>query len=1820
MANDTQRWAAIQLARIRRDEGRFKYEQERERARTDADYTQRLAETAEFGRTMTGPFGFAKAELPLMGAAFLGPVGLAASTAGFAGLGAARIHEGLQRRKEGLPHTGEQIGFGALDVAAPGIMPALRGLKGAFKTVKGTPPVVSRMVGGTKVFTQPGKNLGTPFIETSKDAAARVKGKGKVQPMETILGRGVKDEPLPKQWWQQEGPKGGSIGHYDPVKGVTDTPLSGIGPEDFAGEVRRPAHTQLHPDRVQQNINQTGDEWARVVAQHNIPVPLGSRGLRWEPGAAARARGAPLRQAVNLSDPAAVWPSMQNWKLPDKLVDDVAKRHVDALQGRYIWVEDLFAAEQRAQGQKSTSPQWLETMGEAIPTTERRAGWFDRLTGSKFHPDTRDRHLGVLAGQPQPGTGGRPPLGPPGSGAPGELAQINPFEWHGMDEWRRYFMGEGPRPAIRPTRVSGESYYEELAKKRGGAGGPAPPAPPTAPPTSPAPTGPPGEARLFKALGAKLGREANEIDLQQELQRLQAVEARIKAGEFPSGGRSIKQVKAKIQRLQKELGQVAEVGPARIPFTRGGPHAGLEGPGILRGAAVGELGYRGGVGGLSQGRVFRGGEHVSTPTPVLNAEAKDLLGKEKRGKQREYALAVEDVASPLTQRQIEWKARVIQRHMLEPLLATFLTRMGGPAIVTGVSRAATGGAVRPEEVMGGLKQFLSTPSGKQAAAADIYAVLGTTDDTLREIIRRGMVSYTPEGQRYLANFQGAPESYRIMGGAHPGSDQSLTAMLATPDPLVAAYNPAVETKRHFDKMANALGAEGLEVVPRELGGATDPVIYRHIEDKMRAIESVLGYEVQHEDQILAILKRDLHGMIENFDDAVAKRWMAREVTRSKIAKQKAYARKVEGLGTSSKQLIQQEQAAYHELSDKMGTSNIQQALHELGDVFELGTASTSGPAWGVTGVLRLLADDVKIDDILTAQYEKIGDALARYSRKNLPPEAALQRERFTLQELMKIADGADIKLAGANEADQMRHLQSNVIAPEDMQLFYKQAFYDAGPGRARPSKAEQAFQQTRKGAPDILRSALGPRDAEGVQRLAVFNLMRQTGLQPAQLSNMLVEDVDILNGVVRVWSRLKGKTKARLKLSIPISDDVGASLGLMLSNRYRLQKHHRRLRTLWGLRSRMNKQPLFPATTTGHKKAPATIGKMIAGPNGVITRAFKQQRLEQLGLKELPADETKRIQGQVEGQYGPRRLRQHAAQMAGDAKTAALILGHSDQGAMARGWYLDKSTPTAAGRRAFQIDANAGPISKAEREALGDTLYAHVVRPGNAWLQQAARQGDPGIQEAYRADIEEVVGEIGAVMQDAGRTRPAISQRVGQQDIVNYPLLGKLSAMGPGVGPTGRQLGTPPAVMTPETVPDITGALTPQFQELLGRELNVPLTRMGRRLKIAAVEPGAQEQFRGERVFDRFVRTLANEKSAHIRPNMSGEQIDDSFRQFRAAVEEVQERGGNVAEDPTILERVHRAMTEAGYTTSTGSMGGQMVTGGQMVIDGVEIRAQGLAEFLTRPFPLTKPGVGKPSIEQFQWGDEVEARAYFDELTNLVHGLDPKVLEEPVERINAAFAEAVERQFLDVDDVQRFWGEEGEYIRSLVLSKFILADSVKAVETTLLKRFGDLIRSPAAQESGMEAVFSGSDRTVIKTNIPRHTYRGIEEEIPTHQVRQGLHGIYAELRSLALHDLEDFMRTVKGQYPGRAGVAPEAQTVMRDANDIVTGRADFRSPAFWDFFKLTNTYRLHAGVGPARVGAKYAEGKDFAGAVAKALGAILPFIVLPEMAAAELGV
>ena len=189
-----------------------------------------------------------------------------------------------------------------------------------------------------------------------------------------------------------------------------------------------------------------------------------------------------------------------------------------------------------------------------------------------------------------------------------------------------------------------------------------------------------------------------------------------------------------------------------------------------------------------------------------------------------------------------------------------------------------------------------------------------------------------------------------------------------------------------------------------------------------------------------------------------------------------------------------------------------------------------------------------------------------------------------------------------------------------------------------------------------------------------------------------------------------------------------------------------------------------------------------------------------------------------------------------------------------------------------------------------------------------------------------------------------------------------------------------------------------------------------------------------------------------------------------------------------------------------------------------------------------------------------------------------------------------------------------------MLSKFVLADSVKTVETTLLKRFGDLIRSPGAQETGIEAVFSGADRTVIKTNIPRHTARGVEEA-PTHQVRQGLHGIYAELRSLALHDLEDFMRTVKGKYPGRVMKAPEAQTVMRDrGTDVVTGRADLRSPAFWDFFQRTNNYRLHMGVGPAQVGAKYAEGKDFAGAVAKALGAILPFIVLPEMAAAELGV
>jgi hypothetical protein len=145
MAVDDLQWAAFELKRrldrAKTPEDRATVNAEIARARTSPSFRGRLAEIAQKGRFQSGGWGAAQLGLagatmapmlPVVGAA-LGPLGILGGL-GLAGLGALNIKEGLQRRAEGLPGAGMQMGVGALDVGLPFAGRAtrlLRGLKGA---------------------------------------------------------------------------------------------------------------------------------------------------------------------------------------------------------------------------------------------------------------------------------------------------------------------------------------------------------------------------------------------------------------------------------------------------------------------------------------------------------------------------------------------------------------------------------------------------------------------------------------------------------------------------------------------------------------------------------------------------------------------------------------------------------------------------------------------------------------------------------------------------------------------------------------------------------------------------------------------------------------------------------------------------------------------------------------------------------------------------------------------------------------------------------------------------------------------------------------------------------------------------------------------------------------------------------------------------------------------------------------------------------------------------------------------------------------------------------------------------------------------------------------------------------------------------------------------------------------------------------------------------------------------------------------------------------------------------------------------------------
>ena len=168
MPNDLQRWAAVQLQRIRESEGEVPYLTALERARRDPSYTQELAGVAEHGKLMQGGWGLADIGLAGagMGAAALGipgvqvPVGI-----GLAGLGAARMHEAYKRKQEDLPWKME-MGIGALD-------PLMLGWQG-YKALK--KPLQAAMPSLDEPFKA--ADLGSPLQGLQEKVAAGMGSEG----------------------------------------------------------------------------------------------------------------------------------------------------------------------------------------------------------------------------------------------------------------------------------------------------------------------------------------------------------------------------------------------------------------------------------------------------------------------------------------------------------------------------------------------------------------------------------------------------------------------------------------------------------------------------------------------------------------------------------------------------------------------------------------------------------------------------------------------------------------------------------------------------------------------------------------------------------------------------------------------------------------------------------------------------------------------------------------------------------------------------------------------------------------------------------------------------------------------------------------------------------------------------------------------------------------------------------------------------------------------------------------------------------------------------------------------------------------------------------------------------------------------------------------------------------------------------------------------------------------------------------------------------------------------------------------------------------
>jgi hypothetical protein len=1228
----------------------------------------------------------------------------------------------------------------------------------------------------------------------------------------------------------------------------------------------------------------------------------------------------------------------------------------------------------------------------------------------------------------------------------------------------------------------------------------------------------------------------------------------------------------------------------------------------------------------------------SKKRPVSDAQlakaAHEDVNNLSRGKQERRAAPLSNAR--LGQR-VEYYARLIQRHMFDPMLATFLTKRGGQSLIDAFNRLGKGGALAPDDVgdaFAWIPEYAKTPEGRQWFTQH-YGELNRrlrNDRTLREIVRRTLIPYTPEGRNLWQQLMGAAQQgsavFRTPGNRRSALRYDLNMPPNITEDLLrheaemnqgweALVNPTghraagvfdeirdistdladenPELRDSFDRLTSALASENMEMFHPKLP-QMDHFQALFPDQKAWMLDALSAFRVDDlgggisEDHIVQRLMTLLNEPVEALSKRIAKEAQAQH-NLGKAARQQNVGPTVRqqrldfaeppsgvygsapevGVGRSSAEIAKAYSDALGQLKSTRSMDAVQKAITIISRQRSYDAAGSEVP--GAAGILRYLDSldlppDVPEVDALFASMEDVLKSLTGVAQRGLLDEMAPKEVGDFIRKALKEGRVKGRTLQMLNRVGG----EGPSIPYDQMAQVYQHAV-KAAKQPAKVGRGHKAYARTGQAALEVPLT-----DPIAARRLAIFLIARQTGLSNQQLASLSVGDFTahtlgaknsiLSRGVLSVGGRKKGKQP-------PIQG----------AGDYHLNNDtHDAILLMLANRYGWKRSGGGAATRKTHRLN-------ISGENDHHP-LFASLEGKELSSAQFLSDINNLVAAaRVKPWKSPFQsgFRRWAADHAGSPEMkpeerlelARIILGHSDT-ATTKKFYTQKG-PVGEGSARYSHGLNAAEakgIDMLRRQEGG--VPDEIVAAADNWFDTR-----PSPQHGPWAERRSAEGRQAATAWK-GQKIP-LTQQLGGQPHLTAPLLADpKSVRALSVGGTTRE---GKAIPLPGEQPG--GGffrllpLGARLQQKLG---GLPLGGVDP----ASGVPGPMSMFRGERTVRESM-----EAQLHVRYQEGDSAIPSEFGDLDPG-------------SPPYNELVTKELRKVGIGAD------EMITLG----DGSKIRPGVYGDQPEVPrFPeiARTAGRGKEEAARYDWADADAATSFFDELDAGLRKVDDAVLREPVDKITETFASirananlTREQEALFSTAVHAFWSKQGRNIRNLALDALVLGDELARTAKGFASVFGEALQSRAMPGS---AAISGNVKAAQQVRFP------IEEG--EFIVSQGFTPAIAEMRMEGINLVEDYVRAVLGKVD--AGLLPVKG--LKGSEKLLPQAEHFAIPGLMHH----EPYLLHA-MGTARnrrlwlrmdvPGRKGGppQRRDNYGAIRRLLYSIVPMTVLPHAAAEYLGV